>query len=97
MADSVPESTRQTLDRLYDDPDDRLASLFDLMPEGTEVEATTRVGLPEYRRGGQASLALILGRSRPPPVTPPRRRLLQSRRHSKRRRQFLTQFRTAYP
>jgi ArsR family transcriptional regulator len=43
MADSVPESTRQTLDRLYDDPDDRLKSLFDLTPNDTEIEATRAV------------------------------------------------------
>jgi ArsR family transcriptional regulator len=43
MADSVPESTRQTLDRLYDDPDDRLTSLFDLTPNDTEIEATRAV------------------------------------------------------
>jgi len=43
MADSVPESTRQTLDRLYDDPDDRLRSLFDLTPDDTEIEATRAV------------------------------------------------------
>ena len=40
MADSVPESTRQTLDRLYDDPDDRLASLFELTLGDTGIEAT---------------------------------------------------------
>ena len=40
MADSVPESTRQTLDRLYDDPDDRLASLFELTPGDMGIEAT---------------------------------------------------------
>lgn len=39
MADSVPESTRQTLDRLYDDPDGRLRSLFGLTPDDTEIEA----------------------------------------------------------
>jgi ArsR family transcriptional regulator len=43
MADSVPESTRQTLDRLYDDPDDRLTSLFELTPDDTEVEASRAV------------------------------------------------------
>ena len=43
MADSVPESTRQTLDRLYDDPDDRLKSLFDLTPDDMEIEATRAV------------------------------------------------------
>ncbi|ESS06222.1 MAG: transcriptional regulator, ArsR family [uncultured archaeon A07HB70] len=43
MADSVPESTRQTLDRLYDNPEDRLTSLFELTPDETEVEATRAV------------------------------------------------------
>ncbi|PSP41619.1 ArsR family transcriptional regulator [Halobacteriales archaeon QH_10_70_21] len=43
MADSVPESTRQTLDRLYDDPDDRLKSLFGLTPNNTEIEATRAI------------------------------------------------------
>jgi ArsR family transcriptional regulator len=43
MADSVPESTRQTLDRLYDNPDDRLTSLFELTPDDTEIEATRAV------------------------------------------------------
>ena len=43
MANSVPESTRQTLDRLYDDPDDRLKSLFDLTPDDTDIEATQAV------------------------------------------------------
>ena len=40
MTDSVPDSTRQTLDRLYDDPDDRLASLFELTPGDTGIEVT---------------------------------------------------------
>ena len=43
MADSVPESTRQTLDRLYDDPEDRLKSLFGLTPDDTEIEATRAI------------------------------------------------------
>ncbi|MEF8775567.1 MAG: metalloregulator ArsR/SmtB family transcription factor [Haloarculaceae archaeon] len=43
MADSVPESTRQTLDRLYDNPEDRLTSLFELTPDDTEIEATRTV------------------------------------------------------
>lgn len=43
MADSVPESTRQTLDRLYDNPEDRLTSLFELTPDDTEIEATQKV------------------------------------------------------
>ena len=43
MADSVPESTRETLDRLYDNPEDRLTSLFDLMPDDTEIDATQAI------------------------------------------------------
>lgn len=43
MADSVPESTRQTLDRLYENPEDRLTSLFELTPDDTEIEATQTV------------------------------------------------------
>lgn len=43
MADSVPESTRQTLDRLYDNPEDRLTSLFELTPDDAEVDATRAV------------------------------------------------------
>ena len=43
MADSVPESTRETLDRLYDDPDGRLKSLFGLIPDDTEIEATRAI------------------------------------------------------
>jgi Predicted transcriptional regulators len=43
MADSVPESTRQTLDRLYDDSEDRLTSLFELTPDEAEIEATRAV------------------------------------------------------
>lgn len=37
MTDSVPESTRQTLDRLYDDPENRLTSLFELTPDDEQV------------------------------------------------------------
>ncbi|WP_327051901.1 ArsR/SmtB family transcription factor [Halomicrococcus gelatinilyticus] len=43
MADSVPESTRQTLDRLYENPDDRLTSLFELAPDDDQVDATQAV------------------------------------------------------
>ena len=38
MTDSVPESTRQTLDRLYENPDNRLTSLFELTPDDEQVE-----------------------------------------------------------
>jgi ArsR family transcriptional regulator len=39
MTDSVPESTRQTLDRLYENPENRLTSLFELAPDGEQVES----------------------------------------------------------
>jgi ArsR family transcriptional regulator len=37
VSDTVSESTRQTLERLYDDPDSRLTSLFDLAPDDEQV------------------------------------------------------------
>jgi ArsR family transcriptional regulator len=37
MTDSVPESTRQTLDRLYENPENRLTSLFELAPDDEQV------------------------------------------------------------
>ena len=37
MADSVPESTRQTLERLYENPEDRLTSLSELAPDDDRV------------------------------------------------------------
>jgi ArsR family transcriptional regulator len=43
MSDSVPESTRQTLDRLYDDPENRLTSLFDLVPDDEQVDGQLTV------------------------------------------------------
>jgi len=43
MTESVPESTRQTLERLYDDPDTRLTSLFDLTPDDATVTAELMV------------------------------------------------------
>jgi ArsR family transcriptional regulator len=43
MTDSVSEPTRRRLDRLYDDPEDRLASLFESTPNGGEIEATRAV------------------------------------------------------
>jgi ArsR family transcriptional regulator len=39
MTDSVPESTRQTLDRLYENPENRLTSLFELSPDDEQVES----------------------------------------------------------
>jgi len=39
MTDSVPESTRQTLDRLYENPENRLTSLFELGPDDEQVES----------------------------------------------------------
>lgn len=43
MADSVPESTRQTLDRLYENPENRLTSLFELAPEDDRIDAQQAV------------------------------------------------------
>jgi ArsR family transcriptional regulator len=43
MSDSVPESTRQTLERLYENPENRLSSLFELTPDDEEVNATHAV------------------------------------------------------
>jgi len=43
MADSVPESTRQTLDRLYENPENRLTSLFELTPDDEQVDAQLSV------------------------------------------------------
>ncbi len=43
MSEPVPESTRQTLERLYDDPETRLTSLFDLVPEDETVAAELTV------------------------------------------------------
>ena len=43
MTDTVPESTRQTLERLYENPDERLTSLFDLAADETQVDAQLTV------------------------------------------------------
>lgn len=43
MTDSAPESTRQTLDRLYEDSENRLTSLFELTPDDEDVDATRTV------------------------------------------------------
>lgn len=43
MTDSVPESTRQTLDRLYEDPENRLTSLFELTPDDGRVDSQQTV------------------------------------------------------
>jgi ArsR family transcriptional regulator len=43
MTDSVPESTRQTLERLYDDPERRLTSLFELAPDDDRIDAQLTV------------------------------------------------------
>lgn len=63
MTDSVPESTRETLARLHDSPEDRLASLSDLTPDEAEVEAARtvfaalsnehRIRILEALRGGE--------------------------------------------
>ena len=43
MTDTVPESTRQTLERLYENPDDRLTSLFELGADNKQVDAQLTV------------------------------------------------------
>jgi len=43
MSDSVPESTRQTLDRLYENPENRLKSLFELAPDDQHVDTQRSV------------------------------------------------------
>ena len=43
MTDSVPESTRQTLERLYENPEDRLTSLFELTADGEQVDAQVMI------------------------------------------------------
>jgi ArsR family transcriptional regulator len=43
MTDTVPESTRQTLDRLYDNPENRLTALFELAPDDEQVDAQLAV------------------------------------------------------
>jgi ArsR family transcriptional regulator len=52
VSDTVSESTRQTLERLYDDPDSRLTSLFDLAPDDEQVateEAVFKALANEHR------------------------------------------------
>lgn len=43
MTDSIPESTRQTLDRLYENPENRLTSLFELTPDDQQVDSQRSV------------------------------------------------------
>ncbi|MFW6321198.1 MAG: ArsR/SmtB family transcription factor [Halohasta sp.] len=43
MTDTVQESTRQTLERLYENPENRLTSLFDLAADDRQVEAQLTV------------------------------------------------------
>ena len=43
MSDTVPESTRQTLERLYEDPESRLTSLFELAADDDQIDARLRV------------------------------------------------------
>ena len=43
MTNSVPESTRQTLDRLYENPENRLTSLFELAPDDEQVDSQLTV------------------------------------------------------
>jgi ArsR family transcriptional regulator len=43
MTDSVPESARQTLERLYENPEERLSSLFDLGTDDQQVDTQVTV------------------------------------------------------
>jgi len=43
MTDSVPESARQTLERLYENPEERLSSLFDLVTDDQQVDTQVTV------------------------------------------------------
>ena len=43
MTDTVPKSTRQTLERLYENPEERLTSLFELAADETAVDAQLTV------------------------------------------------------
>jgi len=43
MTDTVPKSARQTLERLYDDPEERLTSLFDIGADDQQVDAQLTV------------------------------------------------------
>ena len=43
MSEFTPESTRQTLNRLYDNPEDRLTSLTELTADDTEIQTTQAV------------------------------------------------------
>ncbi|WP_435095128.1 ArsR/SmtB family transcription factor [Halorubrum sp. N11] len=43
MTNTVPESTRQTLERLYEDPESRLTSLFELAADDDKVDAQLTV------------------------------------------------------
>ncbi|ELZ32875.1 ArsR/SmtB family transcription factor [Halorubrum tebenquichense] len=43
MTDTVPESTRQTLERLYENPEDRLTSLFEIAEDDEQVDAQVMV------------------------------------------------------
>ncbi len=43
MTDTVPESTRQTLERLYENPETRLTSLFELVADDEQVDSQLTV------------------------------------------------------
>ena len=43
MTDSVPESARQTLERLYENPESQIDSLFELGADDQQVEAQLTV------------------------------------------------------
>ncbi|MDZ7850109.1 MAG: metalloregulator ArsR/SmtB family transcription factor [Halodesulfurarchaeum sp.] len=43
MSDSVPESARQTLERLYENPEEQISTLFELDADDEQVDAQLTV------------------------------------------------------
>jgi len=56
MTDTAPESARQTLERLYEHPEERITSLFDLGGDDQQVEAQ----LPVFKALANESRIRIL-------------------------------------
>jgi len=56
MTNTAPESARQTLERLYENPEERITSLFDLAGDDREVEAQ----LPVFKALANESRIRIL-------------------------------------
>lgn len=56
MTNTVPESARQTLERLYENPEERITSLFELAGDDQEVDAQ----LPVFKALANESRVRIL-------------------------------------